>query len=85
MILIQNCFCGTQGSWKTKNARTIIRSLGKSTLNPRSGIAHKEGEKGQNISKKPEWRKWHSRRRSRYLKEVSCERLPTTSALNECQ
>ena len=50
MILIQNCLCGTQGSWKAKNARTIICSLGKSTLNLRSGIAHKEGGKGRNIS-----------------------------------
>ena len=64
---------------------TIIRSLGGSTLNPRSGFARREGTKGQNISWKPEWRELHSRRKSRYLKEVSCESLRTTSALNDWQ
>ena len=62
---------------------TIIHSLGGSTLNSRSGFARREGGKGQNISWKPEWKEWHSRRKSGYLKEVSCETLPITSALND--
>ena len=41
---------GTRGPRKTKNALTIIRSLGESNLNLRSEFARKEGEKGQNIS-----------------------------------
>ena len=76
---------GTRGSRKIKTTMTIIRSLGGSTLNPRSGFARKEGGKGQNIYWKPEWREWHSKRKSWYLKEVSCEGLPTTSALNDWQ
>ena len=74
---------GTRGSRKTKTFMTIIHSLGGSTLNSRSGFARREGGKGQNISWKPEWKEWHSRRKSGYLKEVSCETLPITSALND--
>ena len=74
---------GTRGSRKTKTFMTIIHSLGGSTLNLRSGFARREGGKGQNISWKPEWKEWHSRRKSGYLKEVSCETLPITSALND--
>ena len=74
---------GTKGSGKTKTFMTIIHSLGGSTLNSRSGFARREGGKGQNISWKPEWKEWHSRRKSGYLKEVSCETLPITSALND--
>ena len=33
---------GTRGSRKTKTAMTIICSLGGSTLNSRSGFAHKD-------------------------------------------
>ena len=56
---------GTRGPRKTKTAMTIIRSLGGSTLNPRSGVARREGGKRQNISWKPEWREWRSKRESR--------------------
>ena len=80
-----NDFVGTRGPRKTKIAMTIIRSLGGSTSNSRSGFARREGGKGQNISCKPEWREWHSRRKSRYLKEDYCESLLTTSTLNDWQ
>ena len=70
---------GTREPRKTKTAMTIIRSLGGSTLNPKSGFARREGGKGQNISWKPEWREWRSKKKSRYLKEVSHESSPTTS------
>ena len=64
---------GTRGPRKTKTAMTIICSLGGSTLNSRSGFARKDKISPGNPSGE------------NGVQEVSCESLPTTSALNDWQ